>query len=209
MNISCFPGDLKGDHPFVSFAESTDLQEILEIFSELKKNDDIVVQTKSFIDTFPIIKDKLTFQIPYRYAELFTHLQKRSEASEYHMNTVARGKKVLIIGAGPCGLRMAIEMQYLGAETTVIETRPYIDRNNVLKLWTFVMEDLKGLGAKKLYPQLGTGSVNHVSIRILQFILLKMCLLLGTQVRINETFKSIEKPKNDKQWTVITSLQAG
>ena len=38
-------------------------------------------------------------------------------------------------------------------------------RNNVLKLWTFVMEDLKTLGAKKLFPGLGTGSVNHVSIR--------------------------------------------
>ena len=102
---------------------------------------------------------------------------------------------------------MAIEMQYLGAETTVIETRPYIDRNNVLKLWTFVMEDLKGLGAKKLYPQLGTGSVNHISIRILQFILLKMCLLLGAQIRVKETFKSIEKPKNGKGWTIITSVK--
>ena len=78
-------------------------------------------------------------------------------------------------------------MQYLGAETTVLETRPYIDRNNVLKLWT--------------------GSVNHISIRILQFILLKMCLLLGAQVRIKESFKSIENPKNDKEWTVITCLQ--
>jgi hypothetical protein len=43
-----------------------------------------------------------------------------------------------------------------GAETTVFESRPYMDRNNVLKLWTFVMEDLKNLGAKKFCPNLGT-----------------------------------------------------
>ena len=30
-------------------------------------------------------------------------------------------------------------------------------RNNVLKLWSFVMEDLKSLGAKKLCPSLGKG----------------------------------------------------
>jgi hypothetical protein len=45
---------------------------------------------------------------------------------------------------------------YAGAETTVFESRPYMDRNNVLKLWTFVMEDLKNLGAKKFCPNLGT-----------------------------------------------------
>ena len=50
---------MKGDHPFVRFAESTDLQDILEIFSELKKNIDMIVPTTSFIDTFPILKDKL------------------------------------------------------------------------------------------------------------------------------------------------------
>ena len=100
-----------------------------------------------------------------------------------------------------------MEMQFLGAETTVIEARPFIDRNNVLKLWAFVTEDLKSLGAKKLYPQIGTGSVNHISIRILQFILLKMSLLLGTQVLVRETFKKIQKPKNDKRWTVISEIK--
>jgi hypothetical protein len=48
---------------------------------------------------------------------------------------------------------------YAGAETTVFESRPYMDRNNVLKLWTFVMEDLKNLGAKKFCPNLGTKDI--------------------------------------------------
>jgi hypothetical protein len=46
-------------------------------------------------------------------------------------------------------------LDFPGAETTVYESRPYMDRNNVLKLWTFVMEDLKSLGAKKFCPNLG------------------------------------------------------
>merc|ERR1719334_1094445 len=97
-----------------------------------------------------------------------------------------------------------MELQFLGAETTLLETRPYMDRNNVLKLWTFVMEDLKSLGAKKLCPQIGLGSVNHISIKILQFVLLKMALLLGTQVKVRETFKKILEPTSDRGWVVVS-----
>ena len=69
------------------------------------------------------------------------------------------------------------------SESNPAEKRPYIDRNNVIKLWTFVTEDLKRLGGKKLYPGIDTGAVNHVSIRKLQLLLLKLCLLLGVTVR--------------------------
>ena len=102
---------------------------------------------------------------------------------------------------------MAVEMQYLGAKTTVIESRPYMDRNNVIKLWGFVMEDLKGLGAKKLYSQFGNGSVNHIPIRILQLILLKISLLLGAAVYIRESFLSLSPPTAGKGWSVVTEVK--
>ena len=111
-------------------------------------------------------------------------------------------------GGGPCGLRMALETQLLGARTTVMEARRCLDRNNVVKLWGFVMEDLRGLGAKKLYPQFGNGSVNHISIRMLQLILLKMVLLLGAAVHSRETFLTISPPAGDHQgWLVVTEVR--
>ena len=82
-----------------------------------------------------------------------------------------------------------MEMMLLGAKTTLIESRYSIDRNNVIKLWSFVMEDLKSLGAKKLYPGLGNGSVNHISIKMLQMTLLKMALIVGTNVYIRNVVK--------------------
>ena len=83
-----------------------------------------------------------------------------------------------------------------------------MDRNNVIKLWTFVMEDLKSLGAKKLYPGLGNGSVNHISIRMLQMTLLKMTLLLGTIVYIRESFKSVQPPASPgTKWRVVTEVR--
>ena len=92
----------------------------------------------------------------------------------------------------------------LGAETVVLEARESIDRNNVIKLWAFVMEDLKTLGAKKLYPGLGCGAVNHIAIRQLQLLLLKMTLLLGVTVRAGETFTEILRPTKDRGWVVVS-----
>ena len=82
-----------------------------------------------------------------------------------------------------------MEMMFLGAKTTLIESRDSLDRNNVIKLWSFVMEDLKSLGAKKLYPGLGNGSVNHISIKMLQMTLLKIALIVGTNVYIRDVVK--------------------
>ena len=99
---------------------------------------------------------------------------------------------------------MALEMQLLGAKTTLIEARNKFDRNNVIKYWPFVMEDLKSLGAKKLYPCLGNGSVNHISIKMLQITLAKLALILGTNIYIRESFKEIVPPGDDRRWSVVT-----
>ena len=105
------------------------------------------------------------------------------------MNSNSKFNHFYFSGGGPCGLRLAMEMMLLGAKTTLIESRDSIDRNNVIKLWSFVMEDLKSLGAKKLYPGLGNGSVNHISIKMLQMTLLKMALIVGTNVYIRNVVK--------------------
>ncbi|KAL1446244.1 hypothetical protein MTO96_028862, partial [Rhipicephalus appendiculatus] len=80
---------------------------------------------------------------------------------------------VLIIGGGPCGLRTAIEAQLLGAKVVVLEKRDRYSRNNVLHLWPFVIHDLRSLGAKKFFGKFCAGSIDHISIRQLQLILLK------------------------------------
>jgi hypothetical protein len=37
-----------------------------------------------------------------------------------------------------------------------------------LKLWKFLIDDLKSLGAKKFYGKFSAGAINHVNIRTLQ-----------------------------------------
>ena len=70
---------------------------------------------------------------------------------------------MLIVGAGPCGLRMAIESALLGARTVVVEMRDYVSRNNVLHLWPFVISDLKALGGRVFHSKFCCGSREHAS----------------------------------------------
>ena len=72
-------------------------------------------------------------------------------------------RQVLVIGAGPCGLRAAIEAQLLGAKVVVLEKRDRFSRNNVLHLWPMVIHDLKALGAKKFFGKFCAGAIDHIS----------------------------------------------
>ena len=69
----------------------------------------------------------------------------------------------LIIGAGPCGLRTAIELGFLGAKVVLLEKRDAFSRNNVLHLWPFTIHDLRGLGAKKFHGKFCAGAIDHIS----------------------------------------------
>lgn len=78
--------------------------------------------------------------------------------------------------------RTAVETQMMGANTVVLERRDGYTRNNVLKLWKFLISDLKSLGAKKLYGMFCTGNINHIGIKNLQLILSKVVMLLGVRI---------------------------
>lgn len=69
----------------------------------------------------------------------------------------------LVLGAGPCGLRTAIELALLGAQVVLLEKRTSFTRNNVLHLWHYTIKDLQNLGAKKFYGRFCSGSIHHIS----------------------------------------------
>ncbi|ERE79940.1 protein MICAL-2-like protein [Cricetulus griseus] len=105
----------------------------------------------------------------------------------------------LIVGGGPCGLRTAIELAYLGAKVVVVEKRDTFSRNNVLHLWPFTIHDLRGLGAKKFYGKFCAGSIDHISIRQLQLILFKVALMLGVEIHVNVEFVRVLEPPEDQE----------
>ncbi|XP_063125525.1 F-actin-monooxygenase MICAL2 isoform X15 [Rattus norvegicus] len=130
---------------------------------------------------------------------LWHKLDKRGSHKEYKRGKACSNTKCLIVGGGPCGLRTAIELAYLGAKVVVVEKRDTFSRNNVLHLWPFTIHDLRGLGAKKFYGKFCAGSIDHISIRQLQLILFKVALMLGVEIHVNVEFVRVREPPKDQE----------
>jgi len=163
-----------------------------------------------FKEFFPLLKAAYNGVLPFKYKQIFKILEKKASGKLYGDNRVGDvdRNRVLVVGAGPCGLRTAIEAHLLGARTVVIERRPKFTRNNVLKLWKFVVADLKLLGAKYFYGKLCVGNINHVNIRTLQLILTKICLVLGVNIYAPCSFMGISEPVLEEEGSLIAGWRA-
>ena len=91
--------------------------------------------------------------------------KKKMLAQKVQFNKLA-GVKSVIVGAGPVGLRTAIEMALLEADITVIEMRAQFTRHNILHLWDWVCTDLLDLGCPG--SEILGKSFFHVGTRNLQ-----------------------------------------
>ncbi|KAK6314998.1 hypothetical protein J4Q44_G00145270 [Coregonus suidteri] len=142
------------------------------------------------------LKERLSY---WKANALWAKLDKRAAHHEYGKGRVCANTTCVIIGAGPCGLRTAVELGFLGARVVLLEKRDAFSRNNVLHLWPFTIHDLRGLGAKKFYGKFCAGAIDHISIRQLQLVLLKVALLLGVEVHVNVEFKGLVEPPADQE----------
>ena len=86
----------------------------------------------------------------------------------------------------------------------IVEKRDRLSRNNVLHLWPFVIDDLRALGAKKFFGKFCAGSIDHISIRQMQCILLKVALLLGVEIHTEVSFERLIEPDTEQSMFLFT-----
>ena len=143
---------------FYQFSDATTFQGILNSFRDLCS--ELGLEDAHYGALYPALKQKLR---SWKCQELWKLLDKRASLSEYDGQNACAHKRVCIIGAGPIGLRTAIEAALLGAKVDVLEKRTIFSRNNVLHLWPFLITDLRNLGAKRFYPKFCAGAIDHIS----------------------------------------------
>ncbi|XP_029362118.1 F-actin-monooxygenase mical1 [Echeneis naucrates] len=181
---------------FDLFVQAQSCKDVKHHFAELCKQLDI--NPKDFRSFYGKLKERLNY---WKAKALWAKLDKRASHADYQQGKACTKNKCLVLGAGPCGLRVAIELSLLGAQVVVLEKREAFTRNNVLHLWPYTICDLRALGAKKFYGKFCTGSLDHISIRQLQLILLKVSLLLGVEVHTGVEFQGLIEPSGDSGWT--------
>ncbi|XP_078053849.1 F-actin-monooxygenase mical1-like isoform X4 [Mustelus asterias] len=179
---------------FDKFLQGKTCRETLSLFRELCHL--LNLDPGDYRSFYHKLKGSLNY---WKAKALWGKLDKRAAHKDYEQGQACAGTKSLVLGAGPCGLRTAIELAFLGAKVIVVEKRDSFSRNNVLHLWPFTIHDLRSLGAKKFYGKFCSGSLDHISIRQLQLILLKVALILGVEVHVNVEYKGLIEPSQDQE----------
>ncbi|CAL8251008.1 unnamed protein product [Arctogadus glacialis] len=181
---------------FDLFVTAESCRDVQKHFSDLCEQ--LQVDPKDFRVFYSKLKERLNY---WKAKDLWVKIDKRASHKDYQQRKACAENKCLVLGAGPCGLRAAVELALLGAQVLVVEKRASFSRNNVLHLWPYTVYDIRELGAKKLYGRFCTGTLEHISIRQLQLILLKVALVLGVEVLTAVEFQGLEEPSGNKGWT--------
>ena len=174
---------------FDQFCNANTMQGIIGTFQQMC--DALDIKVEDGVNFYRKLRSRLK---SWKAQSLWAKLDKRASHREYKKGQACVNTRVLGIGAGPCGLRTAIEVALLGGKAVVLEKRDRFSRNNVLHLWPFLISDLKGLGAKKFFGKFCAGAIDHISIRTLQCILLKVALIVGVEVHTGVSFDGIREP---------------
>ncbi|XP_068947338.1 F-actin-monooxygenase MICAL2 isoform X3 [Petaurus breviceps papuanus] len=179
---------------FENFVQASTCKGTLQAFNILIRH--LQLDPSDHRNFYSKLKSKVT---TWKAKALWNKLDKRGTHKEYKRGKSCTNTRCLVVGGGPCGLRTAIELAYLGAKVVVVEKRDTFSRNNVLHLWPFTIHDLRGLGAKKFYGKFCAGSIDHISIRQLQLILFKVALMLGVEIHVNVEFVKVLEPPEDQE----------
>jgi len=155
------------------------------------------------------VTGKLPFQVMHAKLEgvwkahqLFDLLKQRASQPEYRHGGLLRGKSVLVVGAGPVGLRAALELAFCGAAVTVVEKREEaFTRVNKLKLWSLAKDDLVLLGAKILFSSAfgADPDICHIGIGQLQLMLFKVALMLNVKILFGYEASGCQAENSDWQ----------
>ncbi|GMF42605.1 unnamed protein product [Phytophthora fragariaefolia] len=184
---------------FKAFISAHDLVDTTAAFDRLLMDCGLSgVQLEESWYVYYHIRAAVYSKLGFRQKQLFKLLDARFKMDVYKRRPAAN-KRVCIVGAGPVGLRAAVELALLGSHVSVLEKRTKFNRENMLHLWPWVVQDLASLGAKVLFRHFcRSRTYFHVSTRQLQVILLKVSLLVGVQIRTSTDFEAIVPPGSEQ-----------
>ena len=201
---------------FAAFVSSEEIDTITTAFAPLAAAlPPPAADSKPF---YARLRDFISPEVPFIMKRVFQVLDERWNASTDQRAAVLASKnpnfpdrRVAVSGAGPCGLRSAVELAILGFEVTVVERRNRFSRHNILKTWMATVEDLIALGFKNFFPNFAQHGLHAVGTREIQICLLKAALLFGVHFHFLESTAGIVEPtaafveEGKGSWRLLTN----
>ena len=141
-----------------------------------------------------VLEATVVSQVPHKTKSLMHAL-----ADNWKKRPVAHAAtRVVISGAGPVGLRAAVEAAQMGMRVHVVEKRDIFSRVNILMLWQPTADDLIAYGARTFYSKFTNRNIGnsplHLGTREIQLVLLKNALLLGVTFSYGTELVAVQAP---------------
>jgi hypothetical protein len=171
---------------FRAFMEANDALDTVSSFQAVIKDIPQAPNTFLFSSLYQVYSST---DLPFKHKKLLDLVRDRwSKTEPERLELMAKvpdpaARSIVVSGAGPCGLRSAIEACVLGMSVTVLERRTTFSRHNILKTWQGTVNDLLGWGLQIFYPNFRPHDhLLHLGTREMQLVLLKVALLVGVRV---------------------------
>lgn len=172
---------------------ATEVQPTCQAFAQLRSACGVADTVRGH-EAFRAIAEKThTSGVSFRIKDLLKRLASNLDSRAGHEKVT--GMRIVISGAGPVGLRAAVECALMGMHVTVLEKRSTFSRVNILTLWKQTADDLITFGAKAFYTRFtNLGDRLHLGTREIQMVLLKNALLLGVGLSYGTTLVGVQAP---------------
>ena len=188
---------------FTAFVDADEVDQVLHSWTTLLSAVGVAEHGLGrFAHLEALLPPLLTYRLKAIFPLLRTALERRKRSAATLLHSLGGGPPneddwhVFVSGAGPVGLRGAVECAMLGASVTVAEMRSKFSRANILTLWPETHADLVALGAKYYYPdlQMVASPTHFMGTRQMQLTLLKTSLLLGVTFQYSARLGSLSRP---------------
>ncbi|KAJ3146686.1 [F-actin]-monooxygenase mical3 [Geranomyces michiganensis] len=168
---------------FNDFVAAADVGDTVAAFEQLRLHDQLPLSDNPKSSFFERIRAGVLPNVIYRQKGYFALLDSKIAAAQSVCFGDFVPKRFLISGAGPCGLRAAVELAAMGHDVSIIELRNQFSRHNIIKTWKSTIADLTPLGLSLFIPTFQPHGHLHLETRHIQLVLLKTALMLGVNVR--------------------------
>jgi len=179
---------------WTAFMEADEVGPSMTAYAKLRKacNIDAKTNGRAAFETINVLTQQST--TPHRIKELVKKLSQTFRARTDEV-ALCHGTRVVVSGAGPVGLRAAVEAAMMGMEVWLLEKRETFSRVNILTLWKQTADDLVSFGARAFYPRFSNlANFLHLGTREIQLTLLKNALLLGVHVLYGAELVGVQAP---------------
>eukprot|EP00040_Diaphanoeca_grandis_P007953 m.43068 g.43068 ORF g.43068 m.43068 type:complete len:652 (+) comp19294_c0_seq1:247-2202(+) len=190
-----------------AMADFMDAENLEQILSSFDRTCSLAgVERDTGEQFFEVFKRKVAPQVDFKRGHFLRVITKKLKTF-WEVEELKACDKVncVVVGAGPVGLRAAIEMALLRANVTILEMRTDYSRYNILHLWDWVCNDLLQLGCNG--AEILGKSFFHIGTSKLQIVLTKVALCLGVRIFSGAKFVGTTPSTSPTQsWTVDVEL---